>query len=112
MRTDIPAESVKSPSNRAHYTAHVGWHKSWKPRELLISEAVNISPEAVGYTSTPGIWTEEQVAAWRLVTDAVHAKVHVPVPPAPRPPIPQLRLADCMALARVVGILINVAKRC
>lgn len=44
------------------------------PGGLLISEAVNISPEAVGYTSTPGIWTEEQVAAWRLVTDAVHAK--------------------------------------
>jgi len=41
---------------------------------LLISEAVNISAESCGYHSAPGIWTEEQVAAWRAVTDAVHAK--------------------------------------
>ena len=41
---------------------------------LLITEAVNISPEAVGYISVPGIWTEEQTVAWRAVTNAVHAK--------------------------------------
>ena len=41
---------------------------------LLISEAVSISPEAVGYVSVPGIWTTEQVNAWRNVTDAVHKK--------------------------------------
>ena len=41
---------------------------------LLITEAVNISPEAVGYVSVPGIWTEEQTSAWRAVTNSVHAK--------------------------------------
>lgn len=40
---------------------------------LLISEATSISPQGVGYPNTPGIWSDEQVAGWRLVTDAVHA---------------------------------------
>jgi N-ethylmaleimide reductase len=41
---------------------------------LIVSEATNISPEGRGYAYTPGIYTEEQVAGWKLVTDAVHAK--------------------------------------
>lgn len=40
---------------------------------LLISEGVNISAQALGSPYTPGIYTKEQVAAWRKVTDAVHA---------------------------------------
>ena len=41
---------------------------------LQIAEATDISPTAVGYPGAPGIWTDEQVAGWKLVTDAVHAK--------------------------------------
>ena len=41
---------------------------------LLITEASPISPQGIGYPSTPGIFTEEQVAGWRRVTDAVHAE--------------------------------------
>lgn len=40
---------------------------------LIISEATQISPTAKGYAWTPGIYSREQVAGWRLVTDAVHA---------------------------------------
>jgi N-ethylmaleimide reductase len=40
---------------------------------LLISEATCIEPRAHGYPSVPGIYTPQQVAGWRLVTDAVHA---------------------------------------
>ncbi len=40
---------------------------------LIISEATQISAEAQGYLDTPGIYNAEQVAAWRRVTDAVHA---------------------------------------
>ena len=39
---------------------------------LIIAEASPISPMAVGYLDTPGIWSEAQVAGWRQVTDAVH----------------------------------------
>jgi N-ethylmaleimide reductase len=41
---------------------------------LIISEASQISPMAQGYLATPGIYSPEQVAAWRQVTQAVHAE--------------------------------------
>ena len=40
---------------------------------LIITEATQISPQGQGYSFTPGIYNAEQVAGWRLVTDAVHA---------------------------------------
>jgi 2,4-dienoyl-CoA reductase-like NADH-dependent reductase (Old Yellow Enzyme family) len=40
---------------------------------LIISEATSVTPMGVGYPDTPGIWSDEQVAGWKLVTDAVHA---------------------------------------
>ena len=40
---------------------------------LIVSEATNISPQGRGYAYTPGIYSEAQVAGWKLVTDAVHA---------------------------------------
>ncbi|CAN0928093.1 Putative 12-oxophytodienoate reductase 11 [Linum grandiflorum] len=41
---------------------------------LLIAEATGISDTAQGYKDTPGIWTKEQVEAWKPIVDAVHAK--------------------------------------
>ena len=41
---------------------------------LIIAEATQISPQAQGYQDTPGLYTSEQIDAWRKVTDAVHAK--------------------------------------
>jgi N-ethylmaleimide reductase len=40
---------------------------------LIIAEASQISPMAQGYLDTPGIYSDEQIAGWRQVTDAVHA---------------------------------------
>lgn len=39
---------------------------------LIIAEATQISPMGQGYIDTPGIYSAEQVTAWRKVTDAVH----------------------------------------
>lgn len=41
---------------------------------LIITEASQISPQGQGYPATPGIYSDAQVAGWRQVTDAVHAK--------------------------------------
>jgi N-ethylmaleimide reductase len=41
---------------------------------LIITEGTQISPEGKGYIATPGIYSPDQVAGWRKVTDAVHAK--------------------------------------
>lgn len=40
---------------------------------LIISEATGISQQGLGWPYAPGLWSAEQVAAWRPVTDAVHA---------------------------------------
>jgi N-ethylmaleimide reductase len=41
---------------------------------LIITEATQISQQGKGYAFTPGIYTDDQVAGWRNVTDAVHRK--------------------------------------
>lgn len=40
---------------------------------LIISEATGISREGLGWPSAPGLWNDEQIAGWRIVTDSVHA---------------------------------------
>ncbi len=41
---------------------------------LILSEATSVDPMGVGYPDTPGIWSDEQVEGWKLVTKAVHDK--------------------------------------
>ena len=41
---------------------------------LIISEASQISPQGKGYIQTPGIYSPAQIAGWKQITDAVHAK--------------------------------------
>ena len=41
---------------------------------LIITEATQISAQAQGYQDTPGLYTQEQIAGWRNVTNAVHAE--------------------------------------
>jgi N-ethylmaleimide reductase len=41
---------------------------------LIISEAINISKQAIGSPLTPGIYTSEQISAWKKITQAVHEK--------------------------------------
>ncbi|EKM53347.1 uncharacterized protein PHACADRAFT_147821 [Phanerochaete carnosa HHB-10118-sp] len=44
------------------------------PGTLIVSEATFIAPQASGFPHVPGIWSDEQVAGWKLVTDAVHTR--------------------------------------
>jgi N-ethylmaleimide reductase len=41
---------------------------------LLISEATQVSQQGQGYQDTPGIYSKEQVAGWRKVTDHIHER--------------------------------------
>jgi N-ethylmaleimide reductase len=41
---------------------------------LLITEATQISQQGQGYQDTPGIYSKEQVAGWKKITEHVHAK--------------------------------------
>ena len=66
-RSRAGAGDVQGPMNATYYgqRAEAG---------LIISEATQISQQGKGYAFTPGVYTDEQVAGWRLVTEAVHAK--------------------------------------
>jgi 2,4-dienoyl-CoA reductase-like NADH-dependent reductase (Old Yellow Enzyme family) len=39
---------------------------------LMLTEATSVTPMGVGYPDTPGIWSDEQVEGWKLVTRTVH----------------------------------------
>jgi N-ethylmaleimide reductase len=41
---------------------------------LIVTEGTSPSPNGLGYARIPGLYSDEQVAGWKLVTDAVHAK--------------------------------------
>lgn len=41
---------------------------------LIVTEGTSPSPNGLGYARIPGLYSREHVAAWRVVTDAVHAK--------------------------------------
>ena len=64
MRATPPGD-VPNDLMREYYVQRAG-------AGLLISEGTQISPEGKGYMDTPGIHSEEQVAGWRRITDAVH----------------------------------------
>src|SRR5579875_2463000 len=57
---------VQGPMNAEYYAQRA-------TAGLIVCEATNISQQGKGYAFTPGIYTDAQVAGWRLVTDAVHA---------------------------------------
>ncbi|XP_043721791.1 12-oxophytodienoate reductase 3 [Telopea speciosissima] len=44
------------------------------PGGFLITEGTAISPTAAGFPHVPGIYTDEQIEAWKKVVDAVHAE--------------------------------------
>jgi len=39
---------------------------------MIIGECTAISPEGYGWADTPGLWSDDQVRGWRVVTNAVH----------------------------------------
>jgi N-ethylmaleimide reductase len=41
---------------------------------LIVTECTMVSPLSNGYMNCPGIYSREQIAAWKQVTDAVHAQ--------------------------------------
>lgn len=73
---------VMAPLTRARATADrrvptpvmVEYYRQRASAGLILSEATVVDPLAAGYKATPGIYSPEQVEAWKTVTDAVHEK--------------------------------------
>ncbi|MDI1308391.1 MAG: alkene reductase [Methylotenera sp.] len=53
---------------------NVDYYEQRATAGLIITEATPISSMAHGYPALPGIYTDAQVAGWKKITDAVHAK--------------------------------------
>ena len=64
-RARATAEHVPTPIMAQYYAQRAG-------AGLIISEATGISRQGLGWPYAPGLWTGEQVQAWRPVTEAVH----------------------------------------
>jgi len=62
------------PDGDVPHALNVTYYAQRASAGLIITEATQISPEGKGYIQTPGIYSAAQVAGWRAVTDAVHAK--------------------------------------
>ncbi len=78
---DLPNRLVMAPLTRNRATAGmvpgdlaVEYYAQRASAGLIVSEGTQPSAVGQGYLDTPGIHTPEQVAGWRRVADAVHAK--------------------------------------
>jgi N-ethylmaleimide reductase len=63
-----------TPGTDAPHALNVEYYRQRASAGLIIAEATQISPYGKGYAFTPGIYSPEQVAGWKAVTDAVHAE--------------------------------------
>jgi N-ethylmaleimide reductase len=75
----LPNRVVMAPLTRARATVdHVptammaDYYAQRADCGLIISEAMAVHPLGMGWYRAPGIWNDDMVAGWRLVTDAVH----------------------------------------
>lgn len=56
------------PMTKVYYT-----QRAKVPGTLLITEGTMVGPQAGGYDNVPGVWSDEQIGAWKEITDSVHA---------------------------------------
>jgi N-ethylmaleimide reductase len=77
---DLPNRTVMAPMTRSRAANGVPdvlterYYGQRASAGLIISEGIAVSQQGTGYLFTPGLYTEDQVTAWRRVTDAVHAE--------------------------------------
>ena len=77
---EAPNRIVMAPLTRGRSTkAHVPtdimrtYYEQRASAGLILTEATGISREGLGWPFAPGLWTDEQVEAWKPITAAVHA---------------------------------------
>ena len=64
-----PLTRFRADEKHVHSDLAVDYYKqrASTPGSLLIAEANFIAPQASGYANVPGIWNEQQIAAWKKV---------------------------------------------
>lgn len=69
-----PLTRCRASAGRVPNALMAEYYRQRASAGLIISEATSVSAQGVGYPDTPGIWSDEQVAGWKLVTQAVHGE--------------------------------------
>jgi N-ethylmaleimide reductase len=69
-----PLTRMRAGPNNVPTALNAEYYAQRSSAGLIISEGTAVSPQAQGYPSSPGIYTAEQIAGWRGVTNAVHAR--------------------------------------
>ena len=67
-----PLTRCRASAGRVPNALMADYYRQRSSAGLILSEATSVTPMGVGYPDTPGIWSDEQVQGWQLVTDAVH----------------------------------------
>ncbi|WP_330293124.1 alkene reductase [Streptomyces sp. NBC_00576] len=67
-----PLTRNRSTPNGAPNELNAEYYAQRASHALIITEGTQPSADGQGYPLTPGIYTEEHIAGWREVTDAVH----------------------------------------
>ena len=70
----LMAPLTRGRSTRAHVPTPLmaEYYAQRATAGLIISEATGISQQGLGWPHAPGLWSDEQTAAWKPVTEAVH----------------------------------------
>jgi 2,4-dienoyl-CoA reductase-like NADH-dependent reductase (Old Yellow Enzyme family) len=67
-----PLTRCRASAGRVPNALMAEYYRQRASAGLIISEATCVTAMGVGYPNTPGIWSPEQEAGWKLVTQAVH----------------------------------------
>lgn len=67
-----PLTRCRASAGRVPNTMMAEYYAQRAAAGILFSEATSVDSMGVGYPDTPGIWSNEQVEGWRLITKAVH----------------------------------------
>ncbi|TNF37332.1 MAG: alkene reductase, partial [Gammaproteobacteria bacterium] len=69
-----PMTRNRADTHNAAHALTATYYEQRASAGLIITEGSQISPQGVGYPGTPGIYSAEQIAGWKRVTQAVHDK--------------------------------------
>lgn len=77
---NLPNRAILAPLTRSRAIDHIPnelmaeYYAQRASAGLLISEATMVMPNTVAFINCPGVYSQQQIAGWKKVTEAVHAK--------------------------------------
>jgi 2,4-dienoyl-CoA reductase-like NADH-dependent reductase (Old Yellow Enzyme family) len=67
-----PLTRLRGTSDHIPTPVMAEYYKQRASAGLIISEGIPIDPLGVGYANVPGLWSQQQVEAWKPITAALH----------------------------------------